>query len=107
MTKQESHDRDFQSLGRASENFPNFYPVADKVRAFGWECAEVDGHDPSAILAAVERRTGARPLLVVCRTIKGKGVSYMENQPIWHYRSPSPDEYQQALRELADREPEA
>ena len=95
---------DFQSLGRTSENFPNFYPVADKVRAFGWECHEVNGHDTAAIVDAVERRRGDRPVLVVCRTTKGKGVSYMENQPIWHYRSPSPEEYQQALRELAEPE---
>jgi transketolase len=96
---------DFQSLGRTSENFPNFYPVVDKVRAFGWECLEVNGHDASAIIDAVETRRGDRPFLVVCRTTKGKGVSYMENQPIWHYRSPSPEEYQQALRELAEEQP--
>lgn len=95
---------DFQSLGRASENFPNFYPVGDKVRAFGWECAEVDGHDQAAILRAVDGGSGTRPLVVVGRTTKGKGVSYMENQPIWHYRSPSPEEYEQALRELAEAE---
>ena len=43
---------------------------------------------------------GARPLVVVCKTVKGKGVSYMENVPIWHYRSPNPEEYKQALLEL-------
>jgi transketolase len=91
---------DFQSLGRTSEVLPNFYPVLDKVRAFGWEAAEVDGHDAAAIVAAVRGRQGRTPFMVVARTIKGKGVSYMENVPIWHYRSPSPQEYQQAVHEV-------
>jgi transketolase len=72
---------DFQSLGRTSEIHPNFYPVVDKVRAFGWESLQVDGHDGPT---------------------KGKGVSYMENVPIWHYRSPNPEEYQRALKELTE-----
>ena len=93
---------DFQSLGRTSELHPSFYPVADKVRAFGWEAVEVDGHDQQAIFDAVKARDGIRPLLVIARTTKGKGVSYMENVPIWHYRSPNPDEYRQALLELAE-----
>lgn len=95
---------DFQSLGRTSETHPNFYPVLDKVQAFGWEAVEVDGHDQQAIFDAVSARKGRAPMMVIARTIKGKGVSYMENVPIWHYRSPSPEEYQQALRELAGEE---
>jgi transketolase len=91
---------DFQSLGRTSVVHPNFYPLLDKVRAFGWGTAEVDGHDHAAILNAVQRRTRRAPFLLVGRTVKGKGVSYMENMPIWHYRSPSPAEYQQAVREI-------
>ena len=92
---------DFQSLGQTSKILPNFYPVLEKVRAFGWEAVEVDGHDAEAIYQAVTRRRGDAPLMVIGRTVKGKGVSYMENVPLWHYRSPSPDEYQQALRELS------
>jgi len=95
---------DFQSLGRTSEVLPNFYPVLDKVRAFGWESVEVDGHDPQAIFDAISSRTQSAPFMLIARTTKGKGVSYMENVPIWHYRSPSPEEYQQALRELAGGE---
>ena len=92
---------DFQSLGRTSELHPSFYPVTDKVRAFGWEAVEVDGHDQRAIYDAVRSRSRQKPFIVLGHTVKGKGVSYMENVPIWHYRSPSPAEYQQALRELA------
>ena len=91
---------DMQSLGHTSVNHPNFYPVLDKVRAFGWETVEVDGHDAQAIYDAVIAREGTAPLMVIAKTVKGKGVSYMENVPIWHYRSPSPEEYQAALGEL-------
>ena len=91
---------DFQGLGRTSELHPNFYPVPDKVRAFGWEAVEVDGHDEAAIIAAVRARSGDQPLMVIAHTVKGKGVSYMEHVPIWHYRSPSPD----GIRHIAMRE---
>jgi transketolase len=91
---------DFQSLGRTSETLPNFYPMKAKVEAFGWDCREIDGHDNAAILAAVRGRDRSKPMMVLGRTTKGKGVSYMENVPIWHYRTPSPEEYQQAIREI-------
>jgi transketolase len=93
-------NNDFQSLGRTSETHPSFYPVVEKFRAFGWEAVEVEGHDSRAIFEAVTGRAGGKPLMVVARTTKGKGVSYMENVPIWHYRSPNKDEYQRALIEL-------
>jgi transketolase len=93
-------NNDFQSLGRTSETHPTFYPLVDKLRAFGWESIEIDGHDPRAIYDAVIGRSRKKPLIVVAKTTKGKGVSYMENVPLWHYRSPNKDEYQQAIREL-------
>lgn len=95
---------DYQSLGQISKIHPNFYPVIDKLRAFGWEAVEIDGHDQQAVYDAVMAASRAKPFIVVARTIKGKGVSYMENVPMWHYRSPSPEEYQRALRELAEEE---
>lgn len=91
---------DFSGLERMSEGHPAFHPLDDKFRAFGWEAAVVDGHDGGAIMAAVDAAAGGKPLVVVGRTTKGKGVSYMENHPIWHYRSPNPDEYRQAIAEL-------
>jgi transketolase len=93
-------NNDFQSLGRTSETHPSFYPLDEKFRAFGWETVEVAGHDSEAIFSAVTGRRGGRPLMVVAKTVKGRGVSYMENVPIWHYRSPSRQEYEQALAEL-------
>jgi transketolase len=91
---------DFGGLERMSDGHKAFYPLVPKAEAFGWEAVEVDGHDEESILDAVAGRRGGRPMLLVCRTTKGKGVSYMENVPIWHYRSPNADEYRQALREL-------
>jgi transketolase len=91
---------DFGGLARMSEGHPAFYPLIDKIKAFGFEAIEVDGHDSKAIYNAVQQRQGEKPLLVIGKTTKGKGVSYMENVPIWHYRSPNPAEYQQALNEL-------
>ena len=93
-------NNDFQSLGRTSETHPSFYPLAEKFAAFGWETAETDGHDSAAIFAAISSRSGRKPFMLCAKTTKGKGVSYMENVPIWHYRSPNKQEYQQATVEL-------
>ena len=92
---------DIQSFDRTSKTHPNFYPVLDKVRAFGWETVDVDGHDAGQIYNALQGRTGDRPFMLIGNTIKGKGVSFMENVPMWHYRSPSPAEFEQAMAELA------
>jgi transketolase len=93
-------NNDFQSLGRTSETHPSMYPIVDKLRAFGWEAVEADGHDTAAIVAAVNGRLGDRPFMVIARTTKGKGVSYMENVPMWHYRAPNAEEYKRAIAEL-------
>jgi transketolase len=93
---------DMASLSRMSETHPAFYPVLDKLRAFGWEASEVNGHDAGAIHDAVTGRQGGRPFVLVGRTVKGRGVAFMENVPIWHYRSPSKDEYARAVAELTE-----
>ena len=93
-------NNDFQSLGRTSETHPSFYPLVDKFRAFGWETVEVPGHDSGAIFEAISGRQGGKPFMLVAKTTKGKGVSYMENVPIWHYRSPNKEEYHKAIEEL-------
>lgn len=98
-------NNNMQSLGFTHITHPSFYPVVDKFEAFGWECLEVNGHDSHAIYNAVVNRKADRPLMVNCKTTKGRGVSYMENVPMWHYRSPNKAEYEQALREI-DGSPE-
>lgn len=91
-----------QSMDYTTNSHPNFYPIVDKAIAFGWEAVEVDAHDQMAIFQALTSRTQTKPFLLVGKSIKGKGVSYMENKPIWHYRSPNKEEYEQAIEELSD-----
>jgi transketolase len=94
-------NNDFGGLERLTEHAPALYPLGQKFGAFGWWWSTVtDGHDENALSRAVQRQRAQAPLVVVAHTIKGKGVSYMENNPIWHYRSPNADEYQQAMKEL-------
>lgn len=88
---------DFGGLERMPKSL--HYP-SEKVRAFGWVFMAADGHDQSDMIAVRDFRHDEKPLLVQCHTVKGKGVSYMENAPLWHYRSPNPEEYQRALAEL-------
>lgn len=92
----------YQGLGKTSETHPNFLPLSEKVRSFGWEALDINGHDTLEIVNAVIRRAGQKPLMITCHTVKGNGVSYMIDAPIWHYRSPNSDEYAQALSELED-----
>lgn len=95
-------NNDFQSLGRTSQTHPSFYPLTDKLTAFGWQAAEIDGHDSGRIVDAVWARQAGKPLALIGKTTKGKGLSFMENQPIWHYRAPNKQEYEQAVKELGD-----
>lgn len=93
---------DFGGLERMSDGHPAFHPLADKFAAFGWDTVEVNGHAAEELFAAVGNTKHDRPLAVICRTVKGKGVTYMEHVPIWHYRSPNPEEYRKALAELVE-----
>ena len=94
-------NNDLQSLERTSLTHPNLYPITEKFSSFGWGAELVDGHNTSEIIAAVRNNSESRPLAITCKTVKGKGISFMENIPIWHYRSPNNSEYQLALKELA------
>lgn len=69
-------------------------PIADKFRAFNWNVIEIDGHDFNSILNAIEssKNIKERPTMIVCKTIKGKGVSFMENEAGWHGKAPSAEE---------------
>jgi transketolase len=94
-----------QSFGTVKEVL-DLEPLADKWRAFGWGIREIDGHDLGAIreaFAAVPFVPG-RPSCIVAHTIKGKGVSYMENQLLWHYRAPRGADLETALREIGEGE---
>ena len=80
----------------------NPYPIADKLKAFGFETAEIDGHDFDQIAAAFAQARTVKgvPFAIIMKTVKGKGVSYMENQVGWHGKGPNDAEYQTAMDEL-------
>ena len=77
-------------------------PVVAKWQAFGWPVLEVDGHDIAQIVKALGQAesTKGTPTLIVAHTVKGKGVSFMENNPEWHGKAPKPAEAIIALREI-------
>lgn len=81
-------------------------PVDEKWRAFGWNVQRVDGHDIDQLLGAIEktRAEKEKPSIIIAETIKGKGVSYMENKPEWHAKEISLAEYEQAMAELENAE---
>ncbi len=78
------------------------YPIPEKLRAFGFEVAEMDGHDFEQMEAAFAkaRQTKGVPFAIVMKTTKGNGVSYMENQVGWHGKAPNDEEYAIAMKEL-------
>ncbi|MDD3179110.1 MAG: transketolase [Opitutaceae bacterium] len=84
------------------ENVMPIEPVADKWRAFGWRVLEIDGHNMQEIVEAMEQALIIRgiPTIIIAKTIKGKGVSFMENQPDWHGKAPNAEQYRQAMHEL-------
>ncbi len=94
-------DRNRLQQGARTEDTNGLEPLADKWRAFGWEAMEVDGHDHAALLAAFEAPGVDRPRVLIANTLKGKGVSFIEDRVEWHHKVPSPDQVVQALEELA------
>ena len=80
----------------------NIMPYASKLKAFGWNVIQIDGHDIEQILSAFEkaRNTKGKPTAIVAKTIKGKGVSFMENQASWHGKAPNDEQYSLAISEL-------
>lgn len=89
-----------QALGPTREVL-NTEPLADKFEVFGWDVREIDGHDHQAIRAALTRPSGDKPLCAIARTIKGKGVEFMEDRLEWHYRAAvDPEVLKEAMNSL-------
>lgn len=82
------------------ENIVKMKPFAEKWKAFGWNVEEIDGHNMQEIRSALLKRVSSKPTLVLANTIKGKGVSFMEGVPIWHYRMPNKEELITLMKEL-------
>jgi transketolase len=96
---------DYNNWSAMSRTSPYLEPLAEKWKAFGWSCVEIDGHDTGVIAAALSRAPfePLRPAAVVARTVKGKGVSFMEDNLEWHYRPPNDNELERALAEIGGR----
>lgn len=90
-----------QSFGRVSEVL-DLNPLPAKWESFGWNVKEVDGHDHQQLIESLaeDATAGGRPTVLLCHTVKGKGVSFMEDQLAWHYKSPNEEQLRQALAEL-------
>ncbi len=80
----------------------NIYPLDEKFKSFGFEILKIDGHNIPQIIEAFEmaKKVKGKPTVIIANTIKGKGVSFMENQVGWHGKAPNEEEYKQAMKEL-------
>jgi len=93
-----------QGLDTTSETL-NLEPLAAKWRSFGWDVAEIDGHNHQSIEEALQTKSDqGKPRCLIAHTVKGKGVSFMENQVVWHYRWPRDNEVALAIAELMGRD---
>jgi len=81
------------------ENTLALEPLAEKIKSFGWHVQELDGHSHVALKDALIK-SYKKPLCIIANTVKGKGVSYMENSIEWHYKTPKDSQFEQAIREL-------
>jgi transketolase len=94
-------DRNRLQQGAGTEETKQLEPLADKWASFGWEVREVDGHDHAQLLDTFRRPGTTRPVCVIAHTVKGKGVSFMEDRVEWHHKVPSDEQVELALQELS------
>ena len=76
--------------------------LKEKFKLFGFESIEINGHDHEQIKKALKRKRSTKPLCIIANTIKGKGVSFMENNILWHYRNPDEKQYKLAINEIEE-----
>jgi len=94
-------DRNKLQIDGCTEDVMSLGDVVEKIKSFGWDVVEIDGHDYNEIYGAIENAKRAqKPFAIVANTIKGKGVSFMENQAGWHGKAPNDEQLAQALEEL-------
>lgn len=95
-------DRNGLQIDGETESVMSLNPLDDKLKAFGWNVVEIDGHDLNQIYDALEQsKTSDKPFAIIANTVKGKGVSFMENNAGWHGKAPNDEQLEQALQELA------
>lgn len=97
-------DRNYQQAMGRIEEVINTEPFADKWKAFGWTVVDVeDGNNHEQLRKAFEVDSNGKPKVIIARTIKGKGVSFMEDNLLWHYRDPQGEDYENALKEVEEK----
>ncbi len=81
----------------------SIYPLDEKFKSFGFEVIKIDGHDMNQIINALNmaKNVKGKPTVIIAKTVKGKGVSFMENKADWHGKAPKEEEYKQAMKELS------
>ncbi len=96
-------DRNGIQLSGFNRDIMNLEPFKDKWAAFGWHVAEINGHDITQIIAAIDqaKQVKGQPSVIIARTVKGKSVSFMENNVDFHGKAPNAEQLEQALKELA------
>ncbi len=97
-------DRNMMMIDGPTETVMSLEPLVDKWKAFGWHTLEVDGHDFKQLADAIEFAQGYKdgPVMIVAKTAKGKGISFMENDPAWHYGGLNGELAAKALKELGE-----
>lgn len=93
-------NNDLQSATKSKDTHPNLYPIDKKFKSFGWQALNCNGHKIDEIYKKIKLKKKNRPFVLVAKTIKGYPVSFMMNQPLWHYRAPNKHEYKNALKEI-------
>lgn len=95
-------DRNGLQIDGETEKVTALNPLDKKLKAFGWEVMTMDGHNLNEIYQTVEKaKTAKNPVAIIANTIKGKGVSFMENNAGWHGKAPNDEQFEQALAELS------
>ena len=98
-------DRNGLQIDGQTESVMSLNPLDEKLKAFGWEVIEIDGHNLSQIMEALDKfsqhsKISEKPFVIIANTVKGKGVSFMENNANWHGKAPDNEQFEQALKEL-------
>lgn len=94
-------DRNRLQIDGCTESVKELDNLSEKIKAFNWDVIEIDGHDIQAVYDAIEKaKLNDKPIAIIANTIKGKGVSFMENNAGWHGKAPNKEDFERALKEL-------
>ena len=97
-------DRNRLQIDGCTENIKSLDPLDAKIKAFNWDVIEINGHNIQEIYTALEKaKTNNKPTAIIANTIKGKGVSFMENNAGWHGKAPSQEDFEKAMSEMEDK----